>query len=84
MGVYIIGEKMPNNCTECFKHNKCDKYHIEIVKNEDGDFLPTYVADNCPLIEIKTPHGRLIDEKDVLRYLNTHDENLVVIEAEGE
>lgn len=61
MGVYIKGEKMPDTCINCFKHNKCDRYHIEIIKTEDGDYMPQYIADNCPLIEVKTPHGKLID-----------------------
>lgn len=40
--------------------------------------------ENGDIIEVAEPHGRLIDEKNILRFFNTHDENLVVIEAEGE
>lgn len=66
MGVYIKDEKMPDTCINCFKHSKCDRYHIEILKTEDGDYIPQYIADNCPLVEVKTPHGRLIDEEMIV------------------
>ena len=42
-----------------------------------------FMPDDFEVIEVKTPHGRLIDENDILRFFNTHDESLVVIESEG-
>ena len=81
---------MPDTCTECFKHNKCDGYHIEILKNEDGDYIPQYIAHNCPLVEVKTPHGRLIDADKIYHgwemvvYDSDFEKAPTVIEAEVE
>lgn len=56
MGVYIKGMNMPRNCADCFLEHKCEKYEallwMEINKPRKSD---------CPLIEVKEPHGRLID-----------------------
>lgn len=43
-----------------------------------------FMPDDFEVIEVKTPHGKLIDEKNILRFFNTHDSNLAVIEAEVE
>lgn len=58
MGTYIKNFAPPKNCADC-----------------DDDMLRTaigcpYFADtgrhkDCPLVEVKTPHGRLLDENDV-------------------
>lgn len=59
MGIYNPNKSMPKVCIDCYD-SKC--------------LLPLYLKDItkersplCPLIEIKTPHGRLIDE-DALCY----------------
>jgi hypothetical protein len=84
MGIYIKDEKMPDTCTECFKRKKCDRYHVEILKTKNGGYTLQYITHNCPLIEVKAPHGRLVDE-DVIRN-KTHSIVYAptVIEAEGE
>jgi hypothetical protein len=58
MGTYIKNFVPPKNCADC-----------------DDDMLRTaigcpYFADtgrhkDCPLVEVKTPHGRLLDENEV-------------------
>lgn len=66
MSVLIKGMKMPDSCIAC-------KFGREV--NYTGDFEEKclindkcgYVSvrkprlDTCPLVEVKTPHGRLID-----------------------
>lgn len=60
MGVYIPVMKMPDSCIEC---------KLKIPDDEYDGYCPfTRVVclsigrqDDCPLIEIPTPHGRLID-----------------------
>ena len=63
MGVYIRGMKMPKTCEECIyflycdvfgkaRQNKCHDYHIKRL-------------DGCPLVEVKEPHGRLVDESRI-------------------
>lgn len=60
MGVYIKGMKMPKTCEECFLVSSCIGRHWEITKDDIG-YKGEYVKDNCPLIEVPEPHGRLID-----------------------
>lgn len=63
MGVYIKDVKIPKNCAECKMWGICDLLDFDDYESicdavEDG-FL---VRDkNCPLVEVPTPHGRLID-----------------------
>lgn len=53
MGVYIKGIEMPKNCFDCEIFGLCSlKDRLEHIKDRNPD---------CPLIEIPTPHGRLID-----------------------
>ncbi len=51
MGVYIKGMKMPRYCYECKVWFQCfeEKPPFNMIKSV------------CPLIEVKEPHGRLID-----------------------
>ena len=54
MSVLIKGMEMPQNCTEC--HARCRLY-LNGRK---------FRHPNCPLIEVPTPHGRLIDADALL------------------
>lgn len=51
MGIYVKNARMPKACKWC-EYTSCEKrirsWHIER-------------ADDCPLIEVPEPHGRLID-----------------------
>ena len=65
MGVYIPNIKMPIECEECFFYSelRCmalGNHPIMPRLNE----RPSY----CPLIEVKTPHGRLIDADELMKY----------------
>ena len=68
MGVYIKGMKIPNGCTECafgkgFQYCEAMPPHFcGEVEWEMDDVKPKF----CPLVEVKEPHGRLIDEDEVL------------------
>ena len=69
MGVYIDME-MPKDCIVCpFGWNGCNNQHDFVYMGSRPD--------NCPLIEVPEPHGRLIDA-DALEYeeayLNGHYE----------
>lgn len=52
MGVYIPNMEKPISCDDC------------IVPLSKCDFLQRR-ADECPIVEIPTPHGRLIDRDDI-------------------
>lgn len=71
MSVLIKGMDMPKDCDSCFMVDKCKHRHYELMKfavlkrsghlDEYGDFGSRLVKDDCPLIEVPTPHGDLID-----------------------
>lgn len=72
MGVYVKGLEMPKVCAVCpFWETRYDPgyYNYEHCKalgrifNERGRDISPYEEkfDDCPLIEIPTPHGRMID-----------------------
>jgi len=81
MGVYIKGLDMPSNCGECkLPYEICwFSYRTDIRWRHER-------YENCPLVEVKAPHGDLID-RDVLEtevYTMTEwngDLNRVVYEA---
>ena len=92
MGVYIKGVAMPENCKRCeFETDEllCDLTggHTDGVRNSGR-------LEGCPLVEIKMPHGDLIDKEVVKQDLSDFyngivtarrliDAQDVVIEAEG-
>lgn len=61
MSVLIKDMDMPKDCDSCFMADKCEHRHYELMKDEDGYYMPRLVKDNCPLIEVPTPHGNIID-----------------------
>lgn len=63
MGVYIKGMSKPKNCRRCY-FNGSDLFCLITRGKIDRD---DYICEiGCPLVEVKTPHGRLIDEDDIL------------------
>ena len=86
--VLIKGMEMPECCGECFMDPPCSEEiggDINIWKDRHPD---------CPLVEVETPHGRLIDADETIRIWEgaTIDGSIkpiiearpTVIEAEGE
>lgn len=70
MGVYIKSLKMPDSCAMCpLCHRSFDGnetrlacYGIKKWCDENVDRL-----NDCPLVEVQEPHGRLIDADEVLK-----------------
>lgn len=59
MSLMIKGMDMPKSCFECrFYQNEMD--YCEVT-DTDYPFLEELKLKDCPLSEIPTPHGRLID-----------------------
>lgn len=81
---YIVPKKKPERCTNCLF---MDRITYDCMLGDDyPDFESQY--EHCPLIEIPTPHGRLIDADTLLKKAPELQEYLavlatVVIEAEG-
>lgn len=60
MGVYIKCMEIPETCRDCFLFGKC----------RHGDKLLQCRSDKCPIVEVRTPHGRLIDAEAYENYLD--------------
>ena len=61
MGVYIPNMEKPKDCSECILADK----HLNGLC--EAKYYCRLEADNCPLIEIPTPHGRLIDASELIK-----------------
>ena len=74
MSIFIEGMKMPKCCTECSccRHDnwngetahQCNASLITFSA-EDENWIYDQRPNWCPLVEIPTPHGRLVDIKSV-------------------
>ena len=85
MGVYIPNITIPPACALCrFGLSNYDGSFYCMVSHEEVDRWKR--PNTCPLIEVKTPHGRLIDANDLNIRNSTEDEMRelfrTVIEAE--
>ena len=85
MGVYIGGMRKPDNCFECkmFTYDDDCIFQNEITDSYEEQYR------NCPLIEVKEPHGDLIDIENLKRSLEhggmtSYRAQKVIIPAEGE
>ena len=75
MGVYIPGMEMPNDCLECpinTEYAMCGYYEMcdKTAKTLESDYDRR--PDACPLVEVRTPHGRLIDADVLLRAIDSY------------
>lgn len=64
MGVYNPLAEMPKSCAVCESRDSCP-----ISNYIDGTYRP-FRHPNCPLVEVKAPHGDLID-RDALLFDNS-------------
>lgn len=64
MGIYIKGMKMPKGCYETSHGYVCPYLLYCEVYTKDKPSINKRPED-CPLIEIKEPHGRLIDADEL-------------------
>lgn len=96
MSILIRDMTMPNRCFECIFLATVPNFFCLAGKRdlraEHGINISR--PDWCPLVEIPTPHGRLIDadelKKDLTRFYDNEvtarhliDEQPTIIEAEG-
>lgn len=77
MGVYNLSMKMPENCYLC-GYSVCGCVTSNMILQcgvaEPMDFMEAqeHRHKDCPLVEVKAPHGRLIDA-DALRARMYHE-----------
>ena len=88
MSVLINGMEMPTNCADCplnYDQMACAVTWTRwwsdsmVIMNFDSDKerMP-----NCPLIEVPTPHGRLIDADAIQDYnVETFGQRLLIIDT---
>lgn len=62
MGVYIKGMKMPIDCNTCYI-SECSLPYSKVVPIG-------YRHEECPLVEVKEPHGRLVDADEIITQMN--------------
>lgn len=69
MSVIMSGIEMPKSCHKCFiKQGSCPaiRKRIQVLPANGDIWVPyNYRHDDCPLGDVPTPHGKLID-KDAL------------------
>lgn len=70
MSVLIKGMEMPDKCGCCKLFHAEYPMHCTAIKEYRTASAPYGMSrpDWCPLVEIKTPHGRLIEEPKKLEY----------------
>lgn len=102
MSVLIRGMEMPKRCIDCPFMVSRDNDDCVLQTEVENELARTWeeLKASCPLVEIPTPHGRLIAEKTItgIRYHDADGYHIVngeqlceleidadtVIEAEGE
>lgn len=62
---YIVPRQKPTACRNCHFMDRIT-YDCKLMRTEDYPDFETQYA-NCPLIEVPTPHGRLIDADELVR-----------------
>ena len=76
MSVLSKGMEMPSRCNMCQLRDLCFDYYIcRAKKLNDGLYLDVDdVKDRrhikCPLVEVPTPHGDLVDRDDLIDEIN--------------
>ena len=72
MSVIIKGMKMPDSCDSCdliqFDDEELEAHCPLSPYYRWCGTPPDYRPEGCPLVEVPTPHGRLIDENELLRH----------------
>ena len=63
MSVLIRGMEMPNRCLDCPLMVSRDNDECIVQSEVANEIARTWedLKANCPLVEVPTPHGRLID-----------------------
>lgn len=70
MSVLIKGMQMPESCCVCPVNMESCNYGFEYLR--DHPELYERRAENCPIVEVPTPHGRLIDADALAKTIAEH------------
>jgi len=66
VSLLIKGMEMPNNCQECVCINDEYFYCQAVGRQPQDENVVSRRPDWCPLADVPTPHGRLIDKDKLL------------------
>ena len=69
MSLIIKGSIMPLMCEECPCYD-CDDYSCKATGRGVIEYRYHGRPDNCPLVEVPTPHGDLVDRDDLIDEIN--------------
>lgn len=95
MGVIVKGKKMPKKCQYCMfmrwypGNGKawCNASSNRLLKRECFAEIDIDRPADCPLVEVKTPHGRLIDADaliaDIKECIEAKDDNCEWEQVQG-
>ena len=83
---YIVPREKPKRCGLCPCFHAEHPMHCQAVKaSKDKRIIAPYgapIPDWCPLIDIPTPHGRLIDADAIQDYnVETFGQRLLIIDT---
>jgi len=74
VSLIIKGMKMPKSCDSCdliqFDDEELEAHCPLSPYYSWCGTPPDYRPEGCPLVEVPTPHGRLIDADELIGYLN--------------
>ena len=75
MSLLVKGLKMPDKCGCCKLFHAEYPMHCTAIKEHRTASAPYGMSrpDWCPLVEIKTPHGRLIDADALMQTYCRHE-----------
>ena len=68
MSILIKGMNIPKDCIECMRIMLWNVFECDVSDVEEGQRLSS-----CPLVDVPTPHGRLIDADELLEHKTDHD-----------
>ena len=71
MSILVKGMIMPKNCFECPMMTDYDTCGFYAMRSSRSELEAQWNArpDDCPLVEIPTSHGRLIEEEPIIKYI---------------
>lgn len=80
MSLLIKGMEMPVSCTECPCYDDMETCFCNVIDSYCEQYKTERHPD-CPLAEIPTPHGNLIDRDDLLAYFDRKSKGKTAEEA---
>lgn len=80
MAILIEGMEMPKSCWDCYFQD-CGNCLLNSHKAVDKNIVKDRIDEDCPLIEVPEPHGRLIDADALVEDMKRQCEEVFKIDA---